>query len=135
MGISRDLTGTPWHVEKLTRSDGDEKRHKVRCYYHRKQGDRCLKYYEKCRGSAHCDYYIEDSPTSENNTTENKKTENNNLEAEPILPVGCIIRHNKFGKGIVTSYTNDTIAVTFNNGIEKQFLLNVLLKNKLITKE
>ncbi len=26
MGISTELTGTPWHVEKFTRAEGDEKR-------------------------------------------------------------------------------------------------------------
>ena len=28
-----DLTGTPWHIEKFTRADGDERRHKSMSNY------------------------------------------------------------------------------------------------------
>jgi len=31
MGNLERLTGSPWHVEKMTRQEGDEKRHKSRC--------------------------------------------------------------------------------------------------------
>ncbi len=73
MGLN-ELTGVPWHVETLRRSEDDQKRHRSRCKYYKK--GRCLKYNFRCFGSAHCDVYEE-----KNNKTvvvSNVKTNNNN---------------------------------------------------------
>lgn len=53
------MTGTPWHVEKYTRKDGDDRRHRSRCIYYRKHDAYCSQVVGKCRGSAHCSYYKE----------------------------------------------------------------------------
>ena len=37
MGISRNLTGTPWHIAKMVRKEGDPRRHRARCCYFRKK--------------------------------------------------------------------------------------------------
>lgn len=56
MGVNQ-LTGTPWHKERVHRSEGDERRYKGRCVFYDYTNDSCKKYCERCRGSAHCDHY------------------------------------------------------------------------------
>lgn len=57
------MAGTPWHIERMHREDGDPRRHKSRCrYYYKKTKDEdafCAKNYGNCYGSAHCLYYDE----------------------------------------------------------------------------
>ena len=66
MGISQQMTGTPWHVERMVREEGDERRHRARCtFYRRKPDGHCEYYGERCRGSAHCERYAERSPATE----------------------------------------------------------------------
>lgn len=43
-----ELTGIPWHVEKWTRNEGDERRHKSRCIYYRKKDSYCKYLYIEC---------------------------------------------------------------------------------------
>ena len=137
MGISRELTGTPWHVEKFTRSEGDEKRHRSRCFYHSTKDNYCIKYCEKCRGSAHCDYYTETPPEKAEYQKKAVETEQQKPvpEKTPVLPTGCRVKHKKFGSGTVTSCNDDTVAVLFDNGTEKVLVLSVLIKNKLLVRE
>lgn len=60
MGQLERLTGVPWHVEKMIREEGDDRRHRSRCVYYQGKVDNFCSYYcEKCRGSAHCDHYKE----------------------------------------------------------------------------
>lgn len=60
------LTGTPWHVERFTRQEGDDRRHRVRCvFYEGKASEFCKYYCVKCRGAAHCEQYEEKSFTPE----------------------------------------------------------------------
>ncbi len=56
MGLS-DLTGVPWHTERFTRAEGDERRHRSNCTYFRKSESFCELYNERCHGSAHCNKY------------------------------------------------------------------------------
>lgn len=51
------IQGTPWHVGRYTRPEGDERRHRSNCVYFRKKDKFCTKCYVGCIGSAHCDYY------------------------------------------------------------------------------
>lgn len=54
------LSGTPWHVEKMVRSEGDSRRHRSRCkHYEGKREGRCDWFFGRCRGAAHCAYYSE----------------------------------------------------------------------------
>ena len=78
MSIKR-MTGVPWHVEKATRRDGDERRHKSRCVYYRKSDSFCSKYVGKCGGSAHCEYY-----------SEIESSENVNLSGKNINTSKCV---------------------------------------------
>ena len=53
------LTGTPWHVEKYAREDGDGRRHRSRCLYYEKEGAYCRMEVGRCKGAAHCAFYKE----------------------------------------------------------------------------
>lgn len=57
MGINQ-LTGSPWHKERVHRAEGDERRYKGRCKYYRYNGEYCTHRCGCCIGSAHCDDYI-----------------------------------------------------------------------------
>ena len=57
-GINR-ITGTPWHIEKYARKEGDPRRHKSKCAYYVKEHTFCSKKHMKCFGSAHCASYYE----------------------------------------------------------------------------
>lgn len=66
------MTGTPWHIEKFTRAEGDSRRHRSRCIYLQKDDSFCLKLQEKCRGTAHCSHYDEMNGLSEQLRTDPK---------------------------------------------------------------
>lgn len=57
MGINQ-ITGQPWHKERVHRAEGDERRYKGRCKYFDYDGEYCDKRLRKCYGSAHCEYYF-----------------------------------------------------------------------------
>ena len=59
MSKSKYLTGTPWHVECMTRQEGDPKRHKSRCIYYIAKSKSCERRNGICIGSAHCMDYKE----------------------------------------------------------------------------
>ena len=56
MGV-RNLSGTPWHVEKMTRKDGEDRRDKRRCEFYAYNENFCRRRNGKCIGSAHCSDY------------------------------------------------------------------------------
>ena len=62
MGV-RHMAGTPWHPEKMTRKEGDERRHSHRCVYFSGAEKYCSKTVGKCCGAGHCDYYEEKKPS------------------------------------------------------------------------
>lgn len=55
MGV-RNLSGTPWHTEKVHRADGDDRRYKGRCIYYAEKNS-CKIRCGRCIGSAHCSEY------------------------------------------------------------------------------
>ena len=57
MSISKSMSGTPWHAERVHRAEGDQRRYKGRCAHYSYQQEFCKKFISKCTGSAHCDYY------------------------------------------------------------------------------
>lgn len=59
MSISKNLTGTAWHVERMTRQEGDPRRHKSRCIYYASKSKSCDYRNGACIGSAHCMNYKE----------------------------------------------------------------------------
>ena len=58
------MTGAPWHVNKFTRQDGDDKRHRSRCKNYKKSYSLCLLYQGRCRGAAYCKHYQETEKAS-----------------------------------------------------------------------
>ena len=73
MGANR-MTGTPWHVEVLHKSENDERRHKSRCI--RYNGGYCTFYSDRCTGSSHCRYYQEVNDIPSNNAYKNQPQPN-----------------------------------------------------------
>ena len=63
MPTVKNMVGSPWHVEKMTRQEGDARRHKSNCKYYCKNKNYCAYRFEQCPGSAHCDYYVEKKKT------------------------------------------------------------------------
>ena len=67
------MSGTPWHIEKMHREKGDERRHRSRCIYYDYVEPTCKKRMLKCMGSAHCPHYKEEkTEIIINNTAHNK---------------------------------------------------------------
>lgn len=56
MGVS-NLQGTPWHLERFHRVEGDERRYKGRCKYYCDSNNQCAKRNGKCIGSGQCEEY------------------------------------------------------------------------------
>lgn len=56
MGVNQ-LTGTPWHKERVHRADGAPRRSQARCKYFLYQDGHCLKRGGECMGCAHCPTY------------------------------------------------------------------------------
>ncbi len=63
MGVS-NLEGTPWHVERMHREEGDERRHKKRCKHYSQKDNFCTHNILRCKGSAHCDSYVQMSDSA-----------------------------------------------------------------------
>lgn len=92
------LTGTPWHAEKMTRAEGDPKRHRARCVNYNKATGRCSAYFEGCRGAAHCEQYSE--------TVKAEQEPAPQKAAPTVQPnkarVGALVYSKAFGEGRVT---------------------------------
>lgn len=139
MGINQ-MEGTPWHLERYSRKDGDERRHRSRCMYFRKSGAYCHKYGERCRGSAHCMEYKEGSNTPDINVVSAMKITKRKSSKEIIkrndderrFPVGSRVLHKTFGAGVVESVSDGRIKVKFDNGKESMFQLDFCLKKDLL---
>lgn len=126
-----ELTGTPWHVEKLTRNEGDERRHKSRCIYYRKKDSYCKYQYIECIGSRYCKYYK--AKESEKVSTDaeaplNKKDaieKISDTEGKKLYPIGSEIRHQKFGEGYITEISDGHITIDFKDAGKKILALDV----------
>lgn len=125
MGISKHLTGTPWHIEKMVRAEGDPRRHRSRCCYFRKTDTYCTSYKKRYIGSAHCNRYNEDGPkcvqeepayTPAKQKTIVKPRETDCIAlAKTMLPVGSIVHHSRFGDGQVVRFDGEFIIIDFND--------------------
>ena len=68
------MAGTPWHIEKMHREKSDVRRHRSRCIYYDCVEPTCKKRKLKCKGSAHCNFYTEQTvQLSERNSSVIKK--------------------------------------------------------------
>ena len=136
MGVNR-MVGTPWHVERFTREEGDDRRHRSRCANYRKSDAHCSQYSGKCRGSAHCPYYKEcGSETEETPVFKPKKEEKmSDVEGRRVFPIGSRVVHKSYGSGTVKEIANGKITVAFDYGKETLLGLDICVKNKLLKKE
>ena len=103
MGNLEKMVGSPWHVEKMTRSEGDDRRHRSRCiHYSGKQEGHCDYFCVKCRGAAHCEKYAENQIqnnelSQDNNTNLAKKTASCiKFAGIKYIPMNLIVPDNKF---------------------------------------
>lgn len=60
------LEGSPWHVERFQRKEGDDRRHSHRCLNYNKSDGHCSYYCAKCYGAAHCNQYSEKNVMRDN---------------------------------------------------------------------
>lgn len=86
MGINQ-MTGTPWHVETIKKSEEDIRRHKMHCKYY--IDGICTYKTTKCNGSSHCEIY--NDPNNHNITGSNLNPNNE----KPYYPDANTIRHLK----------------------------------------
>lgn len=81
------LTGNPWHVEKMVREEGDDRRHRTYCRNYNKECKRCSYYLGDCRGAAHCSHYIDNRVSSQRQeTVENNSHIKSQGVAKPYEP-------------------------------------------------
>lgn len=59
MNKSKNLSGTPYHLEYLSLPEGESRRHKSRCSHYSHGTKKCLLRYGICHGSSHCPDYKE----------------------------------------------------------------------------
>lgn len=125
------MEGTPWHAEKLTRKEGDSRRHKSRCNHYIKSNNYCQKILGKCIGSAHCRYY------SEIYDFDNKKNKINKAKNNPPKEItfftGARVYHKTFGFGNISLISDNTIDVKFDSGRKSSFRIYSCIYNKELT--
>lgn len=126
------FTGSPWHVGKWTRKNGDPRRHRSRCKYYSRCSNHCSKINSNCFGTAHCQYYkersISTSPTKSTNVDWKPKTRSSGKYAKrnkqnftytarskKTLTVGSQINDSTYGKGIIKSIYNGLAVVAFED--------------------
>ena len=129
MGISTELTGTPWHVERFARAEGDEKRHSHRCKYFRSENKYCKYYCEKCRGATHCDYYQERNQRVE--PCEEEPVKDEPPVKASYLSVGDKVKHKTFGDGYVIKVDGDTVTIAFKDAT-KELSINACIRHQLL---
>lgn len=147
MGINR-MTGTPWHIERYTRAEFDDRRHRSRCAYYKKPDAYCIRYSEKCRGAAHCPYYKEKDYATVNDSEDvseeekivsvikpKKQTQSlSDRESKNLFPEGSKVVHKTYGSGTVKTVVRGKITVAFDKGREVMLSVDVCVKNKLLTR-
>jgi len=73
MGVNQ-MTGSPWHAERVHREEGDARRYKGRCAYYVYEKGQCTRRNGRCTGSAHC---MEYKSISEEEFKKRQKRNNN----------------------------------------------------------
>ncbi len=133
MSDFKKINGTPWHVGTISMSEDDNRRHRNRCVYFRKDDIYCFKRKGKCIGSAHCDYYKEDPLEAASRhkgepefnsdkpriqvDIKNIERQNNQLNSL----VGERVEHSFYGEGRVVSVGDGRVTVEFDDGEARKF--------------
>lgn len=134
MANLKRMSGTPWHVEKMTRAEGDDKRDRKKCINHRKEGNYCSVYAGKCRGSAHCPEYKTVERYVYESGIYGDKIYISAERAKKLFPIGSNVKHVKFGKGIVRKIDDEYITIAFGPRNLKKLDLNVCLRNNMLSR-
>ena len=143
-GINR-LTGTPWHVDRFARKEGDPRRHRSRCAYYDPEEKRCC-FRARCIGSAHCSSYKEEAPdiVKEKNNKADKVRRNSKTKVyydkkvqEKVTDIyyrpGDRVMHKKYGIGLVTESTPEKVSVRFyGDNIARTFVPEFCFKQGLL---
>lgn len=91
MGNLSRMQGSPWHVERMERGDGDKRRHRSRCVHYHKQEKHCDYYHGSCFGSAHCGHYKEGNSKNkkfvDSVRKENVQVQTNNVSGSGITSI------------------------------------------------
>ena len=128
------MTGTPWHINKFERKDGDERRHKSRCIYYIKTTSKCRYQHTACQGSAYCKYYHEEETQARNNDYNRPiEKEKSQKHTNAEFPLGCKVSHKKYGLGVVIGNTNNKLSIKFDSDNEKRvFSLDACIENSFL---
>ena len=143
-GLNR-LTGTPWHVDRFARKEGDPRRHRSRCANYDPVEKSCC-FRTRCIGSAHCDSYREESPdiVKEKNKRAAKARRYNKTKVfydkkvqEKVTNIyyrpGDRVMHKKYGVGLVTESTLEKVSVRFyEDNTERTFVPEFCYKQGLL---
>ena len=135
VGVNR-MTSIPWHVERVHRQSGDDRRQKKNCKFY--DEGTCWAYAQQCKGSAHCIKYREKDkkqileeikqPNKENNKKKKKaKTKTVPMFSESqnnISLVSNVDYHKKFQFGLLQIDTTDLVCLKIMEKFEKQGFYN-----------
>ncbi|MCH4007592.1 MAG: GreA/GreB family elongation factor [Eubacterium sp.] len=121
------MQGSPWHVERMERGDGDERRHRSRCIYFNKHGKHCVYYNGPCYGSAHCNYYKEGNHKkkefADSLRKKNEKVHNNNWPESGTTNYEMVGVYTETARNsIVTKYSK----VTLRSGEQEEFTIIIV---------
>ena len=137
MGIGNNMTGTPWHVDRFAREEGDPKRHRSRCTYYdnkRSEAYRCEKL-GRCSGSAHCMYYRELTQSQKRARADAEANKEKQKEKQGANYFErCRVRHKIFGEGTVTKVENGHIEVRFDSHIDARLNIETSEKHHLLVR-
>lgn len=150
-----DLTGTPWHPERMHRAEGDARRYKTKCKHYEHYGEHCNFYNERCRGSAHCVYYEEyrksgipapslsiSKPTSPQTETSKETTaERTWNKADEAYILSCFqpgtkVVHELYGDGIILTRNDATLRLTiqfFSPEKVREMDLKIMIEKRKIS--
>lgn len=139
MSISKKMTGTVWHVEKMVRGDGDQRRHRSRCSYYRKSDNFCSHILTNCFGSAHCSHYKEkdslehqpNAPCQKSSDAPQALSPQAEQTKKQLQIIGTHVSHATFGLGTVYCATEKYTTVSFDSGLEKKFSIDFCVKNQI----
>ncbi len=123
------ISGTPWHVERFTRAEGDERRHRSRCIHYIKERKTCIKVAGPCNGAAHCKFYKE--VVKNNTSTQNDVLKSNNKEVSSTAS-SRLPKPTRTGKSPQSNVENVIRQEPLNSRKELQYELS---KEDTISKE
>lgn len=129
MGLSQQLTGTPWHKEYGRMAGNDTRRNKSKCVWYNKETKRCSYLCIKCFGSTHCEKYstrkrVPDEPSDftpavkerSNRPRIKVKSAAEFVNALKPFQAGDRVNLKKYGMGKIVAVNGDLIKVKFKWG-------------------